>query len=78
MKKGGLTTTLIKTEEKWDNPSGLAPLHWITIQGLYSYGFTQLAKKIKDRWVDTNTIFFKKNDVFVEKYDVKNKKNEVK
>lgn len=74
LKKGGLTTTLIKTEEKWDNPSGLAPLHWITIQGLYSYGFTQLAKKIKDRWVDTNTIFFKKNDVFVEKYDVEDPK----
>lgn len=74
LKKGGLVATLNQTNQQWDAPNGWAPLQWMAIQGLYNYGYSDLAKKIKDRWVKSNSIFFKKNGLFVEKYNVDNPK----
>lgn len=72
LKKGGLITTLEITGQQWDSPNGWAPLHWVVIEGLRNYGYTELAEKIKNRWVETNLKLFKKTGRLVEKYNVIN------
>lgn len=74
LKKGGLSTSLFQTNQQWDSPNGWAPLQWMAVQGLYNYGYVDLAKKIKNAWVKSNQQFFKRNGLFVEKYNVDNPK----
>ena len=76
LKEGGLVTTLIETGQQWDSPNGWAPLHWVAIQGLRSYGYHKLADEIKARWITTNVTLFKKKGKLVEKYDVVNPNQE--
>lgn len=74
LKPGGLMATLQVTGQQWDAPNGWAPLHWVAIQALRSYGYHQLAEEIKRRWIKTNLAVFKETGKFVEKYDVTNGK----
>lgn len=78
-KKGGLTTTTrplidmsifgsLKTQ--WAYPNGWAPLHYIVIEGLNRYGYHDKAKKIAEKWLTTNTRWFEKHGIFIEKYNV--------
>lgn len=55
---------------QWDYPNGWAPLHWIVIEGLKNYGYTEEAERIARSWVNTNLLQFQKQGVFLEKYNV--------
>ena len=70
LKAGGVLTTLNNTGEQWDAPNGWAPLQWVSIKGLRNYGQTELAQKIKDRWVELNVKVYKNTGKMVEKYNV--------
>lgn len=56
--------------EQWAYPNGWAPLHFIVIKGLERYGYHDEARRIALKWVSTNLEWFKKNHVFLEKYNV--------
>ncbi|MDB5167268.1 MAG: hypothetical protein JWN26_413 [Candidatus Saccharibacteria bacterium] len=70
LKPGGLVCTLIDTGQQWDAPNGWAPLHYVTIMGLRSYGYYDLANKIKDAWIGANKAVYNQEHKLVEKYDV--------
>lgn len=67
---GGLQTTTVTTGQQWDSPNGWAPLHWISIKGLISYGFTELAKNIAERWMNINEKVYRNTGKMMEKYNV--------
>ncbi len=81
--KGGLSTTengqlnqimpvsmpnVLPTQ--WAYPNGWAPLHFIVIKGLQRYGYHEDARRIAMKWLATNLVWFNKNGVFLEKYNV--------
>lgn len=77
--KGGLATTdtqplnqfvpgLVPTQ--WAYPNGWAPLHFIVVQGLLRYGYTEDARRIAMKWLKTNLDWFNEHHVFLEKYNV--------
>jgi len=77
--KGGLATTdpnaigqLVPGEMpvQWAYPNGWAPLHYIVVGGLSRYGYHDDARRIALKWLNTNLQWFKKNGVFLEKYNV--------
>ncbi|HEY9116378.1 MAG TPA: alpha,alpha-trehalase TreF [Roseivirga sp.] len=70
LKDGGLLTTNIESGQQWDAPNGWAPLQWMAIWGLRNYGHSELANKIKDRWVALNIKVFKNTGKLMEKYNV--------
>lgn len=70
LKMGGVLTTLNNTGEQWDSPNGWAPLQWITVKGLENYGYTEIANKIKERFVDTAFKSFKQTGALFEKYNM--------
>lgn len=81
-KKGGLATTmrpLIDTyslfgsiRAQWAHPNGWAPLHYFVVEGLKKYGYHAEARRIATAWVKTNTDWFSRHGVFLEKYNVVN------
>lgn len=72
LKKGGLVSTLVTNGQQWDSPNGWAPLNYVAIQGLRSYGHAKLAEKVKKAWVTTCVSSFERDHKLVEKYDVVN------
>lgn len=70
LKPGGLLTTLHTSGQQWDAPNGWAPLQWMAIQGLETYGFIQLAKEIAARWVSLNRKVYQRSGKMMEKYNV--------
>jgi alpha,alpha-trehalase len=77
--KGGLTTTdrqhigqLVpgSLPAQWAYPNGWAPLHFIVIKGLQRYGYHNDARRIAMKWLKTNLDWYKKHEVFLEKYNV--------
>ena len=72
LKKGGLTTTLLKTGQQWDAPNGWAPLQWMAYKGLKNYGHDNLANQIKENWLNANQRIYEKTGKMTEKYDVYN------
>lgn len=83
-KKGGLATTarpLLDTtilfgslKAQWAYPNGWAPLHFIVVEGLKKYGYHAEARQIAVAWVRANVEWFRRHDVFLEKYNVVNPK----
>jgi alpha,alpha-trehalase len=67
---GGLATTLLTSGQQWDAPNGWAPLQWIAVDGLRSYGFAPLARQIATRWVRKNIAGYQQQAKLVEKYKV--------
>ena len=67
---GGLATTRLETGQQWDRPNGWAPLQYLAIEGLRSYGEMDLAREIARRWITTNVGSYAALGVLVEKYDV--------
>ena len=67
---GGLVTTIETTHQQWDAPNGWPPLHWITIQGLAKYRYTELAADITTRWMDLNKRVYQNTGKMMEKYNV--------
>ena len=72
LKRGGLVTTLVQNGQQWDSPNGWAPLQWIAIVGLRRYGYEDMARNIKERWLETNEKVFRSSNKMIEKYDVIN------
>lgn len=70
LKDGGLQTTTVTSGQQWDAPNGWAPLQWMAIVGLEGYGMTELAEKIRMRWLKLNEDIYKKTGKMVEKYNV--------
>lgn len=70
LKNGGLVSTLHKNGQQWDSPNGWAPLQWVAIQGLRTYGHDQLANEIKKRWLAVNEKVYHAKTKMIEKYDV--------
>jgi len=67
---GGLETTLVETRQQWDQPNGWAPLQYLAIEGLKTYGEIGLAREIARRWISTNVGSYAAIGALAEKYDV--------
>lgn len=76
---GGLaTTTQARTDltifgslsAQWSYPNGWAPLHYIVIEGLERYGYKEEATRIANKWLHTNTDWYKHHGEMLEKYNV--------
>lgn len=76
LKDGGLITTTIHTGQQWDAPNGWAPLQWMAIRGLERYGYNELARTVKSRWMKLNETVYHQTGKMVEKYNVVNLKKE--
>ena len=70
LQPGGLVTSTITSGEQWDAPNGWAPLQWIAIQGLNTYGETDLAATIARRWMAKVITAYEETGRLMEKYDV--------
>ena len=70
LKDGGLVATEYDNGQQWDSPNGWAPLQWVAIKGLRSYGHDYLADEIKQRWIASNLKLYKEEGKMVEKYNV--------
>ncbi len=70
LKKGGLVTSLRESGMHWDAPYGWAPLHWMAVVGLKSYGFDHLSDEISQRWRKLVDQVFQQSGKLVEKYNV--------
>ena len=72
--EGGLVTSqkkdLLKPQRQWDYPNGWANLHWIVVQGLVNYGYTEDATRIARKWLRLNEKLFAETGKLWEKYDV--------
>lgn len=66
---GGISTTEISgSGQQWDRPNGWAPLQWMAIKGLYSYGHAHLARDITQRWLLIVSELYELESKLVEKY----------
>jgi len=70
LEPGGLGTTETATGQQWDRPNGWAPLQYLAIEGLNSYGERDLAREIAERWIGKNVRGYTATGVLVEKYNV--------
>jgi alpha,alpha-trehalase len=70
LKPGGIVATTLETGQQWDWPNGWAPLQWIAVEGLNSYGLNQLAETIACRWMVNVSRVYRLTGKLVEKYDV--------
>lgn len=76
---GGLSTTAKPTTgqhfpfdmpHQWAYPNGWAPLHWLTANGLKSYGYNTQAEEVVRTWLKTNLDYYERHGVFREAYNV--------
>ncbi len=73
---GGLSTTekvaekQIVANRQWAYPNGWAPLHWLTVNGLEKYGYSEEARHIALKWIATCCEYFEHHGVFREAYNV--------
>jgi alpha,alpha-trehalase len=70
LRAGGVVTTLFETGQQWDYPNGWAPLQWVVIRGLLSYGHDALAQEIARRFVGCVGRTYRTNGRLMEKYNV--------
>ncbi len=70
LQPGGIVATTIDTGQQWDWPNGWAPLQWIAVAGLSSYGQNRLAETIACRWMVNVSRVYRLTGKLVEKYDV--------
>ncbi|PKH26368.1 alpha,alpha-trehalase [Enterobacterales bacterium CwR94] len=70
VKEGGVVTTTQNTGQQWDAPNGWAPLQWVAVEGLDSYGQQTLAKEVALRFLNNVQATYDKEHKLVEKYVV--------
>ncbi len=70
LQPGGFVTTLEQTGQQWDWPNGWAPLQWLTINGLFRYGYIELGEEGMNRWLKRNREVYKATGKMMEKYNV--------
>lgn len=77
--RGGLATTDVQqlsqyvpgtVPTQWAYPNGWAPLHFLIVKGLLTYGFREDAQRIAMKWLKTNLSWYNQHGVFLEKYNV--------
>ena len=68
--QGGVASSIMDWNERWDYPNGWPHLHWITVKGLERYGYNTLAKEIATRWVKLAEKTYRETGRFLEYYDV--------
>ncbi len=70
LRDGGLVTTVKNSGQQWDAPNGWAPLQWIAVNGLLTYGYQDEAKEIMHRWLALNEKVYQSTGKMMEKYNV--------
>ncbi|ELR71496.1 Trehalase [Fulvivirga imtechensis AK7] len=70
LKAGGFVTTLNETGQQWDAPNGWAPLQWLTINGLYNYGYGDEGNDAAEKWLKRNREVYEATGKMMEKYNV--------
>jgi alpha,alpha-trehalase len=70
LEPGGIVATPVDTGQQWDAPNGWAPLQWIAVQGLKSFGLDRLAETIACRFMVNVERVYRESGKLVEKYDV--------
>jgi alpha,alpha-trehalase len=70
LEPGGLVATPVVTGQQWDAPNGWAPLQWIAVAGLRSFGLDRLAETIACRFMVNVERVYRETGKLVEKYDV--------
>ena len=68
--KGGVASTAMETRQRWDYPEGWPHLHWITIQAMENYGYSDDAKDIAEDWIELNERIYDDFKRFLERYNV--------
>lgn len=68
LRPGGIGTSEHESGQQWDKPNGWAPLQWLTIDGLRTYGHDELADEITGRWLRTVAALYRRETKLVEKY----------
>jgi alpha,alpha-trehalase len=67
---GGLAMSSAASGMQWDEPFGWAPMNWVTVKGLFDYGYADDAFRIARAFLDTVTSSFSGDATVREKYDV--------
>lgn len=67
---GGILATDVESEQQWDKPNGWAPLQWMAIQGLKTYGEDSLADIIAHNWMRTVKRVYMEENKLIEKYHI--------
>ena len=70
LEPGGIVATPVDTGQQWDSPNGWAPLQWIAVAGLKSFGRDRLAETIACRFMISVERVYRETGKLVEKYDV--------
>jgi len=68
--EGGIPTTLVDSNEQWDQPNAWPPLQYITVMALDNTGNAnakKLAYEIAHKWICANYLVFKKKNAMYEK-----------
>lgn len=63
------TVERLLTPKQWDYPQIWPPLEYMTVMGLLRYGFTDDAKRIMEKSLNTQAKIFRKYGTFFEKID---------
>jgi len=56
--------------KQWDYPNGWPNLHWLVLDGMWRYGYTQEVRRIAEKWLSLNCTIRERTGDFWEKYDV--------
>ena len=70
LEPGGIVATPVDTGQQWDAPNGWAPLQWIAVSGLRSFGRDRFAEAIACRFMVNVERVYRETGKLVEKYDV--------
>jgi alpha,alpha-trehalase len=76
-RKGGLAMSSTESGMQWDEPYGWAPANWLTVEGLFAYGFHDDAYRIAKVFLETIDENFASDATVREKYDVIEKDIEI-
>ncbi len=66
----GLAMGLVRSGQQWDLPFGWAPVHWFTVLGLRTYGFTADADRLAKKFNEDVEVNYQREGNIREKYDV--------
>ncbi|MEJ2597279.1 MAG: trehalase family glycosidase [Anaerolineales bacterium] len=56
--------------KQWDYPNGWPNMHWLVLDGMWRYGYTQEVRRVAEKWLSLNCLIRERTGAFWEKYDV--------
>jgi alpha,alpha-trehalase len=56
--------------KQWDYPNGWPNIHWLVLDGMWRYGYTEQVRRIAEKWLRLNCMIGERTGAFWEKYDV--------